>query len=110
MSMCDIGSDGKTPLQRLHGGRNNTPIVEFEEKILYKPAKPARGRRWEPKYHPGVFVGMLAIKTRSANIRRIPESESGTRTRYLEYELFHGPQMLVTMQLTFRSEWRDLQR
>ena len=53
------------------------------------PAKPARGGKWEPRFHPGVFVGMLnssseavvvteqglAIKTMSANIRRVPESE-----------------------------------
>ena len=89
MNRCDIGSDGKTPLQRLHGRRDNTPILEFEEKILYMPANPARGGKWEPRFHPGVFVGMLnssseavvvteqglAIKTRSANIRRVPESE-----------------------------------
>ena len=43
MNRCDIGSDGKTPLQRLHGRRDNTPILEFGEKILYIPAKPARG-------------------------------------------------------------------
>ena len=86
---CDIGSDGKTPMQRLHGRKDNTPILEFGEKILYMPAKPARGGKWEPRFHPGVFVGMLnssseavvateqrmAIKTRSGNIRRIPESE-----------------------------------
>ena len=29
MNRCDIGSDGKTPLQRLHGRRDNTPILEF---------------------------------------------------------------------------------
>ena len=89
MNRCDIGSDGKTPLQRLHVRRDNTPILEFGEKILYMPAEPARGRKWEPRFHPGVFVGMLnssseavvvteqgtAIKTRSANIGRIPESE-----------------------------------
>ena len=89
MNRCDVGSDAKTPLQRLHGRRDNTPILEFGVKILYKPAKPARGRKWEPRFHPGVFVGMLnssseavavteqglAIKTRSANIRRAPESE-----------------------------------
>ena len=34
----------------------NTPILEFREKILYMPAKPARGRKWEPRFHPGVFV------------------------------------------------------
>ena len=53
------------------------------------PAKPARGGKWEPRFHSGVFVGMLnssseavvvteqgtAIKTRTANIRRIPQSE-----------------------------------
>ena len=46
-------------------------------------AKPARREKWEPRSHPGVFVGMLnsssdevvvteqglAIKTRSANIK-----------------------------------------
>ena len=42
MNRRDIGSDGKTPLQRLHGRRDNTPILEFGEKILYMPAKPAR--------------------------------------------------------------------
>ena len=66
-----------------------TPILEFGERILYIPAKPERGGKWEPRFHPGVFVGMLnssseavvvteqglAIKTWSANIRRVPESE-----------------------------------
>ena len=59
MNRCDMGSDGKTPLQRLHGRRDNTPTLEFGEKILYMPAKPARGRKWEPRFHPGVFVVML---------------------------------------------------
>ena len=27
MNRCDIGRDGKTPLQRLHGRRDNTPIL-----------------------------------------------------------------------------------
>ena len=90
MNRCDVGSDGKTPLQRGYtGAKANTPVLEFGEKILYMPAKPARGGKWEPQFHPGVFVGMpnssseavvvteqgLAIKTRSANIRRVPESE-----------------------------------
>ena len=59
MNRCDTGSDGKTPLQRLHGRRDNTPILEFGERILYMPATPARGGKWEPRFHPGVFVGML---------------------------------------------------
>ena len=97
MNGCDIGSDGKTPPLRLHGRRDNTPILEFGEKILYMPAKQARGRTREPRFHPGVFVGMLnssseavvvteqgtAIKTRSANIRRITESERWDADRTL---------------------------
>ena len=46
---CDIGSDGKTPLQILHGRRDNTPILELGERILCMPAKPARGGKWEPR-------------------------------------------------------------
>ena len=43
----------------LHGRKDNTPIQEFGEKTLYMPAKAARGGKWEPRFHPGVFVGML---------------------------------------------------
>ena len=60
------------------------------------PAKPARGEKREPRFHPGVF-GMLnssseavvvteqglAIKTRSAKVRRIPESERWDADRIL---------------------------
>ena len=47
MNKCDIGSDGKTPLKRVHGRKDNTPVLEFGEKILYMPAKPARGGKWD---------------------------------------------------------------
>ena len=97
LDRCDIGSDGMTPLQRLRGRRDNTLILEFGEKIVCMPAKPARGRKWDPRFPPGEFVGMLnssseavvvteqgmAIKTRSANIRRIPESERWDADRIL---------------------------
>ena len=97
MNRCDTGSDGKTPLQRLHGLRDNTLNLEFGEKILYMPTMPARGRKWEPRFHSGVFVGMrnssseavvvteqgTAFKTRSANISRIPESERWDADRIL---------------------------
>ena len=93
VNRCDIGSDGKTPLQRLHGRRDNTPILQCGERILYMSAKPAsrdsilecllecsirRQRQWlSPKQG-------LAIKTRSANIRRVPESERWEAGRILE--------------------------
>ena len=89
MNRCDVGSDGMTPIHRLHGRRDKTPILEVGEWIQYMPAKSARGGKWESRFHSGVFVGMLnssseavvvteqgtAIKTRTANIRRILESE-----------------------------------
>ena len=98
MNRCDIGSDGKTPTRRLHGRSDNTPILEFREKMLYMLATPARGGKWDPRFCLGVFVGMLnsssevvvvteqglAIKTRSANIRRVPESERWNAGRILE--------------------------
>ena len=59
MNWCHVGSDGKTPLQRLHGRKDTTPILELGEKISSMPPKPARGGKWEPRFHPGVFVGML---------------------------------------------------
>ena len=92
MNQCAIGSDGKTPIRRLHERRDNTPILEFWDKILYMLAKPARGRKWDPRFFLGVFVGMLnssseavvlteqgsAIKTHAANIRRVPWSPDGS--------------------------------
>ena len=89
MNRCDVGSHGKTPLQGLHGRGDNAPLLELGEKILYMPAKPARGGKWDPRFHPGVFGSMLhppseavvvtkqrlAMKTRAVNVRRIPESE-----------------------------------
>ena len=73
--------------------------------------------------HLGVSVGMLnssseavavtkqgiAIKTRSANIRRIPESERWDADKILGIRAVPWS-MAVTMLLTFRSEWRDPQR
>ena len=50
MNRCDIGSDGKTPTNRLHGRTDNTPILD---------AKPARGGKGGPRFYLGVFVGML---------------------------------------------------
>ena len=89
MNRSDIGSDGKTPLHRLRGRKDNTPILDFGVNTLYMAAKPARGGKWEPRFHPGVFVGTLnssaeavvvteqglALKRRTANVRRIPELE-----------------------------------
>ena len=50
----------------------------------------------------------LAIKTRSANIRRVPESErDGTLTAYSKCGPLLGHQMAVTVRSTSKLEWRD---
>ena len=116
MNRCDIGSDGKTPLQRLHGRRDNTPILEFGEKILYMPAKPARGGKLEPRFHPGVFVGMPDSSSpsrdwRSRHARRTsgeyPSRRDGTLAEHSRCGPLRGPQMAVTLRSTFKLEWRD---
>ena len=76
MNRCDFGSDGKTPLQRLHLRRDNTPILEFGQKILYMPAKPSRGGKWEPRFHPGAFMGML-----NSSSEAVVVTEQGTAIR-----------------------------
>ena len=70
MNRCDIGSDGKTPPHRLHGRRDNTPIPEFGEKILCMPAKPTRGGKWEPRFHPGVFCWHVELVVRGSGCHR----------------------------------------
>ena len=49
-----------------------------------------------------------AIKTHSAIVRIIPESERWDADKMLGMRA--GPRTAVTMHLTFRSEWRDPQR
>ena len=81
MNRCDVGSDGKTPLHKTAWtkGQHTHPGIRREDSVRM-PAKPARGGKWEPRFHLGVFVEMLnssseavvvteqgtAIKTRSA--------------------------------------------
>ena len=77
MNRCDVGSDGKTPLQRLHGRRDNTPILEVGEKILCMPAKSARGGKWEPRFHSGVFVGMLNSSSEAHRARNGDQDTHG---------------------------------
>ena len=86
-------ADTQTAWTKAH----STPILEFIEKMLYMPAKPARGGKWRPQFYPRKFVGMLhssseavviteqgsAIKTRAAHVRRLPESERWDGDRIL---------------------------
>ena len=61
-------------------------------KILYMSAKPARGGKWEPRFHPGVFVGMLNSSSEAVvvteHVRRLPESERWDADRTLGTRAF----------------------
>ena len=79
----DIGSDGKTPLQRVHGRRDNTPILEFGEKILYMPSKPPRGGKWEPRFHPGVCWDAECV-VRGSGCHRASDGDQDTLGEHLK--------------------------
>ena len=58
VNRCD--SDGNTPTLTLNGRRDYTPILEVgEKKNCTGLPKPARGGKWKPRLHPGIFVGLL---------------------------------------------------
>ena len=56
--------------------RDNTPILEFGEKILCMPAKPARGGQWEPSV---CWYAELVIRGSGCQ-RRDWRSRQGRRT------------------------------
>ena len=72
---CDIGSAGKTPLHRLHGRRDNAPILELREKVLYMPAKPASGGKWN-----------VGTATRSWSCRWLVRSSGCHRARVVDQD------------------------
>ena len=69
----------------------------FGSRLCTCSATPERGVKWDPRFYPGMFMGMLnssseavavtdqgsVIKTRAANVRRIPESERWDAHRIL---------------------------
>ena len=45
MNRCDVVSDGKRPLNRLHGRKDNTPILEVGEKDLVRASQASKRRK-----------------------------------------------------------------
>ena len=90
MNRCDIGSDGKTPLHRLHGRKVNTPILFSERRSgacrLSQQEKESGNRDSMLNSSSEAVVVTeqgLAIKTRAANVRRIPDSKGRDADRIL---------------------------
>ena len=61
INRCDVGNDAKSPTEQLRGRRQKTPIVEFGQEIMYMPAKPATGGKWDPRFYLGTFVGEAIV-------------------------------------------------
>ena len=112
----------RTPLQRLHGRGDNTPILEFRredsahaghasERVKMGTAIPSPSVCGDAEL---VIRGSGRHRARNGDQDTLNEhqenprvGEMGRGQSYSEYELFHGPWMSVTMHSTFKSEWRD---
>ena len=63
MDRCDIGSDGKTPMNRLHGRRANTPIAKFGEDLAHAGQASTRRKvgtaipSWSIRWNAELVVG-----------------------------------------------------
>ena len=53
---------------------SNTPILEFWDML----ARPARGGKWDPRFHFGVFVGMLSSSSEAHGCHRARVGDQST--------------------------------
>ena len=58
ITMCEIGKDGRVPYQRLRGRKMQPDLVEYAESIMCLPLKHLEIGKAEPRWVPGVFLGM----------------------------------------------------
>ena len=86
MNRCDIGSDGETPAATDCMAEGTThQSWKFGEKILYMPAKPTRGGKWELRFHPGVFVGMLNSSSEAVVVTEARAGDQDTLGEHQEH-------------------------
>ena len=58
ITMCEIGKDGRVPYQRLRGRKMQPDLVEYAEGIMCLPLKHLEMGKAEPRWIPGVFLGV----------------------------------------------------
>ena len=58
MNLFETGKDGRVPYQRLRGRKMHAELVEFGECILYQPLKHLELGKAEPRWMPGIFLGI----------------------------------------------------
>ena len=58
ITMCEIGKDGRVPYQRVRGRKMQPDLVEYAESIMCLPLKHLEMGKAEPRWIPGVFIGV----------------------------------------------------
>lgn len=59
ITLCRIGSDGRTAYERIKGAKYKGELVEFGERILYyKIEEQANKEDFEPRWHQGIWLGV----------------------------------------------------
>ena len=58
ITMCEVGKDRRVPYQRLRGRKMQPTLVEFAESIMCLPLKHLEMGKAEPRWVPGVFLGI----------------------------------------------------
>ena len=83
LSRFEIGPDGRTSHQRLHGRRSQRTVACYGEKVLYMPRKTAKNHKnkEQPRWEFGFWLGLTqggeaiirtskgVIKTRAENVK-----------------------------------------
>ena len=91
----EVGSDGRTAMERTRGKSSKVPLCGFGEQVLYLPLKAGRGGDLEPKFHVGLFVGVLGAEfivlteggaLRAHSVRRLPEKSQYDKDKVIGFK------------------------
>ena len=113
MRRCSLGPDGRTAYQKMKGRVSKRGLVEFGEKVWYRPLR-ARTNSLDVVMAEGVFVGVLdrsdevLIVTKdglikSRDVRRQPEDDRWCKERVLEIEVTPNDPNGGTMDLRVKT-------
>ena len=78
MNRCNVDSDGKTPLQRLHGRRDNTPLLEFGEKIFAHAGQASKREKMGTAIPSRSVCGDAELVVRGSGCHRAGDGDQDT--------------------------------
>ena len=84
LTLFEVGSDGRTPYQRLRGRKMKIGMVEFGEIVHYMPLDIKNRGKLEPRFCEGVYLGINMTSSeaiigtelgivKARTVRRVPE-------------------------------------